>query len=102
MNNCNHNYVYKIMFNHDAADVCTKCGNIKLQNSRPAPPPKPPAKGRDLIFGKQNLKIERLERLNKLLLKEKSRLIAIIRKLKGGKEGLKELPESFHQYKEEE
>jgi len=29
---CEHNYVYKIMHDHTAADVCTKCGNIKLQS----------------------------------------------------------------------
>jgi len=25
---CEHNYVYKILYDHTAADVCTKCGNI--------------------------------------------------------------------------
>ena len=29
--NCNHNYVYKILSNHTAADVCTKCKKIVNQ-----------------------------------------------------------------------
>ena len=28
---CDHNYAYKILRDHSAADVCTKCGNIKKQ-----------------------------------------------------------------------
>lgn len=28
---CEHDYVYKILHDHTAADVCTKCGNIKKQ-----------------------------------------------------------------------
>ena len=28
---CEHDYVYKILYDHTAADVCTKCGNIKKQ-----------------------------------------------------------------------
>ena len=28
---CEHEYVYKILHDHTAADVCTKCGNIKKQ-----------------------------------------------------------------------
>lgn len=28
---CDHDYVYKILFTHEAADVCTKCGFIKYQ-----------------------------------------------------------------------
>jgi hypothetical protein len=28
---CDHDYVYKILHDHTAADVCTKCGNIKKQ-----------------------------------------------------------------------
>ena len=28
---CDHDYVYKILHDHTAADVCTKCGSIKKQ-----------------------------------------------------------------------
>lgn len=28
---CDHDYVYKILHDHTAADVCIKCGNIKKQ-----------------------------------------------------------------------
>lgn len=28
---CEHDWMYKIMHNHKAADVCTKCGKIELQ-----------------------------------------------------------------------
>ena len=28
---CDHDYVYKILHDHTAADICTKCRNIKKQ-----------------------------------------------------------------------
>jgi hypothetical protein len=28
---CEHNFVYKIMHDHKAADICTKCKYIKFQ-----------------------------------------------------------------------
>ena len=28
---CDHDYAYKILHDHTAADVCTKCGYIKTQ-----------------------------------------------------------------------
>lgn len=28
---CQHDYVYKILNDHTAADICTKCGHIKKQ-----------------------------------------------------------------------
>ena len=28
---CNHDFVYKILHDHAAADICTKCGYIKKQ-----------------------------------------------------------------------
>jgi len=31
LSECEHDYVYKIMFDHTACDVCTKCGHIKKQ-----------------------------------------------------------------------
>jgi hypothetical protein len=34
---CEHDYVYKIMYDHSAADICTKCGLIKLQSHHPKP-----------------------------------------------------------------
>lgn len=30
---CEHDYVYKILHNHKAADICTKCSHIKLQST---------------------------------------------------------------------
>ena len=32
---CEHDWMYKILHNHRAADVCTKCGKIKLQSNQP-------------------------------------------------------------------
>ena len=28
---CDHNWTYKILYDHTAADVCTKCGKIEKQ-----------------------------------------------------------------------
>lgn len=31
LSECDHDFVYKTLHDHTAADICTKCGNIKKQ-----------------------------------------------------------------------
>jgi len=33
-NECNHDWMYKVLHDHRAADVCIKCGRIELQDGK--------------------------------------------------------------------